>query len=247
MTQVALITGAGRGLGQAIAERLLAAGFKVALTDRDSAVATATAKAIDPEGKSTMALGLDVSQKADFEAALTSVTEHWGQVQVLVNNAALTMTTPLMEITPEEYDQVVTVNQRGTFLGCQVFGARFAQQGYGRIINIASLAGQNGGTASGAHYASSKAAIITLTKIFARQLADNGVTVNAVAPGPLDLPVVRESVPEEKLQQIINDVIPVKTLGDPAYVADTVVHLVQPHAASVTGATWDINGGIFMR
>ena len=138
-------------------------------------------------------------------------------------------------------------SQRGTFFGCQVFGAHFAAQKYGRIVNMASLAGQNGGTASGAHYASSKGAILVLTKIFARQLAGEGVTVNAVAPGPMDLPSVRAAVPPEKLEQIVQGMIPVKALGDPDFVAETVVRLASSEAAFVTGAAWDLNGGIFMR
>ena len=180
-------------------------------------------------------------------AALTKATGLFGGVDILVNNAAMTPTTPVMEITPEEFDQVVAVNQRGTFLGCQVFGAHFAAQKYGRIVNMASLAGQNGGTAAGAHYASSKGAILTLTKIFARQFAADGVTVNAVAPGPMDMPSVRDKVPAERLAQIIETMIPVKSLGDADFVADIVVRLAGRDAGFVTGAAWDINGGIFMR
>lgn len=247
MTQVALVTGAAQGLGKAIAQSLYRAGFAVVVTDAFEAGAQATANEIDASGEKVLALKLDVLKKSDFEIALACAVEHFGAVQVLVNNAAMTPTTPVMEITPEEFDQVVAVNQRGSFFGCQVFGSYFAEQNYGRIINMASLAGQNGGTASGAHYASSKGAILTMTKIFARQLAGNGVTVNAVAPGPMDLPSVRELVPAEKLEQIVNDMIPVKTLGDADFVADMVSKLASQDASFVTGAAWDINGGIFMR
>lgn len=247
MNQVALITGAGKGLGERIAQSFLNAGFNVALTDIDAEQVVATAKKLDPQGELTLALALDVCRKADFEAALEEVTGKWGRVDALVNNAALTLTTPVMEITEAEFDRVIAVNLRGTFFGCQVFGRYFADRKQGRIVNVASLAGQNGGTAAGAHYASSKGGVMTMTKIFARQLADSGVTINAVAPGPMDLPIVRESVPEEKLNHIIDTVIPVKALGDPDYVADTIVHLARPESGFVTGATWDINGGIFMR
>ncbi len=247
MTQVALVTGAAQGVGKAIAQSLYRAGFAVVVTDAFEAGAQATANEIDASGEKVLALKLDVLKKSDFEIALACAVEHFGAVQVLVNNAAMTPTTPVMEITPEEFDQVVAVNQRGSFFGCQVFGSYFAEQNYGRIINMASLAGQNGGTASGAHYASSKGAILTMTKIFARQLAGNGVTVNAVAPGPMDLPSVRELVPAEKLEQIVNDMIPVKTLGDADFVADMVSKLASQDASFVTGAAWDINGGIFMR
>ncbi len=246
MSQVAIVTGAAQGLGRHIAEALHRAGYRVAVSDvRFDAVAE-VAQALDPSGETAMALALDVSSKAAFEAGLAAVLAKWGALHVAVNNAAMTPTTPVMQITPEEFDRVLSVNLRGTFLGCQVFGAHLAKAGYGRIINLASLAGQNGGTASGAHYASSKGAILTLTKIFARELGPAGVTVNAVAPGPMDLPSVRALVPADRLEKII-ETIPVKSLGDPAFVADTVVHLASPGAGFVTGAAWDLNGGLFMR
>ncbi|WP_238120712.1 MULTISPECIES: SDR family NAD(P)-dependent oxidoreductase [unclassified Xanthobacter] len=246
MKQVALVTGAAQGLGRVIAGRLHAAGYAVAVTDRMADAVGTVAAELDPTGETAVALALDVTRKADFEAALAAVRAKWGGLQVAVNNAAITPTTPVMQITPEEFDQVITVNLRGAFLGCQVFGAYFASCGYGRIVNLASLAGQNGGTASGAHYASSKSGILTLTKIFARELGASNVTVNAVAPGPMDLPSVHAAVPAERLARIV-DTIPVKRLGDPVYVADIVVKLAAPEASFVTGAAWDINGGIFMR
>lgn len=247
MEQVALVTGAASGLGAVIARKLFDAGFNVAVTDTDEAGAAAAARDIDPTGDRVMSRKLDVLNKQDFLAALDACRSRFARVDALVNNAAMTPTTPVMEITPEEFDKVIGVNLRGTFFGCQVFGAHFAEQNYGRIVNLASLAGQNGGTASGAHYASSKGAILTLTKIFARQLAPNKVTVNAVAPGPMDLPSVHALVPPEKLARVIEDMIPVKHLGDPAFVAETVARLVGPDSGFVTGASWDINGGIFMR
>lgn len=246
MSQVAIVTGAAQGLGRHIAEALHRAGYRVAVSDvRFDAVAE-VALALDPTGETAFALALDVASKADFEAGLAAVLAKWGALHVAVNNAAMTPTTPVMQITPEEFDRVLSINLRGTFLGCQVFGAHLAKVGYGRIVNLASLAGQNGGTASGAHYASSKGAILTLTKIFARELGPAGVTVNAVAPGPMDLPSVRALVPADRLEKII-ETIPVKSLGDPAFVADTVVHLASPTAGFVTGAAWDLNGGLFMR
>lgn len=243
----ALVTGAAQGLGRYIAEALYRAGYAVAVTDTNTAAAEQTAREIAPSGERITAFCLNVTNKGDFTAGLARAVKDLGRINVLVNNAAMTPTTPVMEITPEEFDLVTAVNQRGTFFGCQVFGAHFAEQGYGRIVNMASLAGQNGGTASGAHYAASKGAILTLTKIFARQLASSGVTVNAVAPGPMDLPSVRAAVPPERLAQIIEGMIPVKALGDPRFVADLVVRLAGPDSAFVTGAAWDVNGGIFMR
>ena len=246
MTHIALVTGAGQGLGSNIAHALFNAGYSVVITDRLLAQAQAAAAALDPSGERVMALKLDVSSKADFQAALAAVVEKWGALHVVVNNAAMTMTTPVMQISPEEFDLVVSVNQRGTFVGCQVFGAYLASQGYGRIINMASLAGQNGGTATGAHYAASKGGIVTLTKIFAKELAASGVTVNAIAPGPIESPAVRAAVPPERLEKLIEG-IPVKRLGDAAFLGKLVVLLAGEDAYFTTGATWDVNGGLFMR
>ncbi len=246
MTQVTLVTGAAQGLGKSIAEQLLAAGYRVVISDRSLESAQATATELDASGERVLALKLDVSSKADFEQALAAVIAHWGVLHVAVNNAAVTMTTPVMQISPEEFDHVVSVNLRGTFVGCQVFGSYLAAQGYGRIINMASLAGQNGGTATGAHYAASKGAIITLTKIFAKELAASGVTVNAVAPGPIESPAVRAAVPPERLEKLI-EAIPVRQLGNAAFLGKLIVQLASADACFTTGATWDVNGGIFMR
>ncbi|MFK0345623.1 SDR family NAD(P)-dependent oxidoreductase [Pseudomonas asiatica] len=243
MNQVALVTGAGQGLGQRFCAQLLAAGFDVVVSDRDLALAQATAKQL---GGRTLAVKLDVGSKADFEQALAQVLEHFGALHVVVNNAAVTKTTPLMQISPEEFDAVVGLNLRSVFLGCQVLGAYLAETGYGRIINMASLAGQNGGTATGAHYAASKGAIVTLTKIFAKEFAARGVTVNAIAPGPIDSPAVHAAVPPDRLPGLLAN-IPVQRLGDADFLGDLIVQLARPEAYFTTGATWDVNGGLFMR
>lgn len=244
--QTAIVTGAAQGLGEVIARRLHAAGWNVALADVQVEAAEAAAKSLDASGETAVALKLDVTKKADFEAARDALAARWGGVQVLVNNAALTPATPVMDITAEEFDRVLAVNLRGTLFGCQVFGAHMAGNGYGRLINMASLAGHNGGTTAGAHYASSKSGVMTLTKIFARDLSPQGVACNAIAPGPMDLPIVRRMVPPEKLAKMI-ETIPARQIGSPEFVADLVVLLASPHAGFATGATFDVNGGIYMR
>jgi 3-oxoacyl-[acyl-carrier protein] reductase len=246
-TKVALVTGAAQGLGYVICESLLKAGYSVVVSDIDATAAKQAAQCLDNSAENVESIKLDVMSKDDFTAALAFTIETFGHCDLLVNNAAITPTTPVMEIMPEEFSQVLDINLRGNFLGCQVFGQYFADKGFGRIVNLASLAGQMGGTASGAHYASSKAGIMTLTKIFARQFADAGVTVNAIAPGPVDVPSIREKVPADKLENIINNMIPVKAMSNPTFIGSMVVMLAAEEANTVTGATWDINGGIFMR
>ena len=246
MSHIALVTGAGQGLGQHFCASLLRAGYAVVITDIELQAAKACALQLDPGGESTLALQLDVGNKADFERVLVQVLEHFGGLHVVVNNAAVTKTTPLMQISPEEFDAVVCLNLRSVFLSCQVLGAHLAEAGYGRIINMASLAGQNGGTATGAHYAASKGAIVTLTKIFAKEFAAQGVTVNAIAPGPIDSAAVRSAVPAERLPGLLAN-IPVQRLGDADFLGDLIVQLARPEAYFTTGATWDVNGGLFMR
>jgi 3-oxoacyl-[acyl-carrier protein] reductase len=244
--RVALVTGAAGGLGGCIAERLYGQGYRVALTDLDEEAAAKAAAELDPSGERAVGLALDVRSKDDFVRARDALVRRWDAVHVLVNNAGHSKIEALMDITPESFTGVVDTNLNGTFYGCQVFGQYFADRGYGRIVNIASLAGQNGGTATGAHYAAAKGGVATLTKVFARDLGPRGVTVNAVSPGPQDLPVVRRTVDPQKLAQT-EALIPVGKLGRPEFVADMVVLLSADHADTVTGACWDVNGGLFMR
>ena len=243
---VALVTGGASGVGLAIARALHAAGFRVAIGDIDQAGATYAARVLDASGRTAVGLALDVRQEAAFAAAHDALLARWGSVEALVNNAAATAAKPVLDITPDEFDAVIAVNLRGTFVGSQVFGRLFKARGYGRIVNLASLAGQNGGTATGAHYAASKGGILTLTKVFARDLAPFGVTANAIAPGPLDTPMVHKTISAERMEQFKANV-PVGTLGDPAFVGSMVVRLCGRDAGFITGATIDINGGLYMR
>lgn len=242
---VAVVTGAAHGLGEVIVRHLHAEGHAVAVVDVDAAAARQVATDLDADGATARAYGVDVTDRAALERLLGAVVDDLGDVRVLVNNAARTQARPVMEITPEELEGVLAVNIGGTFQACQVFGAHMAANGYGRIVNMGSLAGQNGGTATGGHYASSKGAVLAATKVFARELAGRGVTVNAVSPGPLDSPMVRSIVGDDLDSYL--QVIPVGRLGDMGFVAAMVALLASPGAASVTGACWDANGGLYVR
>lgn len=241
-----VVTGAARSLGEVIARHLHGRGDRVVIADLNVEAARAVAADLDPSGATALAVGLDVREKESFEALIDQVTAAWGPIQVVVNNAARTQATALMEISPEEFRAVIDVNVTGTFLACQVFGQHLAEQGHGRIINLGSLAGHNGGTSTGGHYAASKGAIHTLTKVFARELSGRGVTVNAIAPGPLESPLVQEVVPPEKMVALLAN-IPVGRIGTPEFIAEVVALLASESAGFVSGACWDVNGGLFMR
>lgn len=244
--QTGFVTGGGSGFGAAVTRALHKAGFHVVIGDINRQAAEALATELDATGATVMPIALDVSRTDEIQSALEQTIARFGTVEVLVNNAARTEAKPVLEITPEEFNAVMQVNAGGTFAASQIFGRHFKTRGYGRIINLGSLAGQNGGTATGAHYAASKGAILTLTKVFARDLAPFGVTVNAIAPGPMDTPMVHAVLSAEKLATLRAN-IPVGQLGDPDFVASLVVMLAAPTASFVTGACWDINGGLFMR
>ena len=218
----------------------------VAIGDIAHDAAQAIARDLSADGSSARALELDVTSKAAFEATRDALIDRWGRIDVLVNNAGASKVVAVMDISAEQFDQVINVNLRSVLFGCQVFGAHFASAGAGRIVNVASLAGQNGGSATGAHYAAAKGGVLTLTKVFARDLAAAGVTVNAISPGPMDLPIVHQSVPADKLAAVIGN-IPVGKLGSADYVADIAVLLAAENAYFANGACWDVNGGLFMR
>jgi 3-oxoacyl-[acyl-carrier protein] reductase len=244
--QTAVVTGGARGLGAEIVRALHRAGFRVVITDIEADAGAALASELDLAGETAVTATLDVTKPEDFQDVLDKSVERWGSVEVLVNNAARTSVKPVLDIDPADFNAILATNAGGTFAGSQIFGRHFKQRGYGRIVNLASLAGQNGGTATGAHYAASKGAILTLTKVFARDLAPFGVTCNAIAPGPMDTPMVRSVITPDKMAAALAN-IPVGELGDPVFVAELVALLAGPKASFVNGACWDVNGGIYMR
>ena len=242
--RVALVTGAGRGVGEAIAHELFAGGARVAVSDVNLDDAQAVARALDPGCEMAIAMALDVRRKDHFDAAREQLAATWGRIDIVVNNAGYAKRTPVAEITPEEFDEIVAINMRSVFLSCQAFADTMRAQGYGRIVNITSLGGQNGGTVASAHYAAAKAGAIMLTKYFAQQLAGSGVTVNAIAPGPLSTAKLRLSA--EQIASI-EQRVPIGRFGEASEIAAAVALLASDRGGFFVGATLDMNGGLYVR
>ena len=237
----ALVTGAAQGLGEGIARALWQAGADLVLCDIVESVRD-TAAALSPDGERVDVRVFDVADEAAWDDTLAAIGD---PVQILVNNAAMTVSKSVWDIPVDEWDRVMAVNLRGVFLGCRAAGKGMREAGYGRIINLSSLAGQRGGVVAGAHYSASKAGILALSKCFAQDLAPNGVTVNCIAPAAIEGPMSR-AMPQEKVQGLAKT-IPVQRLGQDTEVGAAAVYLADPGNGYVTGTTMDVNGGVLMR
>jgi 3-oxoacyl-[acyl-carrier protein] reductase len=233
---VAIVTGAGRGIGEAIARRLHADGNEDALTDIDHESVERVASELGAR-----AIEHDVRELESWER----LVEQLDDVHVLVNNAARTEFRSFFEIDLDEWDEVLATNLRGVYLGCRVVGALLRDRGAGRIVNLASDAAFAASGGSGAHYAASKAGVVAVTRRAATELAPYGVTVNAVAPAAIDGPLAQEVLRDRLAEKL--SAIPVGRLGRPEEVAALVSFLASDDAGYITGATLDINGGVLMR
>jgi 3-oxoacyl-[acyl-carrier protein] reductase len=239
----AVVTGAARGIGEAVARRLHADGYRVALADIDADGAERLAAEL---GDGARFFLHDVREHDSWNVLLADVRAEWGDdLHVLVNNAARTEFRSFFEIDLDEWDDVLAANLRGTYLGCRVVGADMRERGAGRIVNLASDAAFAASGGSGVHYAASKAGVVAVTRRAATELAPYGVTVNAVAPAAIDGQLARE-VLRDRLDEKLRE-IPVGRLGRAEEVAALVSFLVSDDAGYITGATLDVNGGVLMR
>ncbi len=242
--RVALVTGAGRGIGAAIAQALARAGAAVGVADIDGPAAQATARQIADAGCQALALTMDVTDRTSIRQAIETVQARWERIDILVNNAGICPRRPFEEIDEAEWDRVLAVNLKGAFLCTQAVVPGMRERRFGRVINIASSAGKIGGLMVGAHYAASKGGLIALTFTLARIYAPYGITVNAIAPGPVDSPMT-----EQWPSQVLDDLrsrIPLKRLGRPTDVASAVTFLASDAADFITGEVLDVNGGLLM-
>jgi 3-oxoacyl-[acyl-carrier protein] reductase len=241
--RVALVTGAARGIGLAIASGLIQRGASVALVDIDARALQEAGLAL---GEGAATAEADVSRPAEVARAMERTVERFGALDILVNNAGICPLTPFCEIAEAEWDRVMAVNLKGAFLCCQAAIPHLRLSGgHGRIINVASVAGQMGGVLVGAHYAASKAGLIALTKSLARLLAPDGVTVNCIAPATTESGLTAPW--SEPLRAQVRNQIPLGRFGTAAEIAEAACFLAEDGARFITGATLDINGGLYMR
>ena len=242
--KVALVTGAARGIGQAIALALANEGADVIVADVDLDRAQQIAQEIEGLGRQAKAVPADVSDRKAVQRLVSEAVSLFGRVDILVNNAGIIRRGSFLEHDPEEWDKVLQVNLGGTFNCTREVVPLMIEQGGGKIINVSSVVGKVGDIASAPSYGTSKGAINTFTKSLARELAPYGITVNAVAPHATETEMSQEWS-EEKRRQIV-DAIPMKRLGQPEEVAAAVAFLASDGANFITGHVLDVNGGYLM-
>jgi NAD(P)-dependent dehydrogenase (short-subunit alcohol dehydrogenase family) len=240
--KVALVTGAAGGMGTAIALALSGLGAAVAVNDRSSDV---LGSLLDRLGTPSVALGADVTSKDEVQRMVASVEERLGPVDILVNNAGVLRPTRIVDIEEEEWDFVVDVNLKGTFLCSQAVIPGMRERLWGRIVNLSSTAGKNVSTMGGAHYTAAKAGVLGLTRHTASEVALGGITVNAVCPGLIDTNMTRTTISSAQADAYAAS-FPIPRLGLPEEVANLIAFLATDRAAYITGASLDINGGDLM-
>jgi len=242
---IAILTGAGKGIGKVIAKRFFEEGASVALFDIDASLIRDLSKILDPSGKRSLAIEVDVTSEKGIENAVSEVVKKFNRIDILVNNAGISRHKPIEEMTLEIFESVVKINLTGTFICCRAVIPIMKKQGRGKIVNISSLGGRTGRPNVRVNYAASKAGVIGLTQTLAREISPLGVYVNTIAPGP---------ILTEQTKQYPADVFAswnvgraVNRDGLPEDVADAAVFLASDRSDWMTGVTFDVNGGILMK
>ncbi len=240
--KLSLVTGAAGVVGRALTEALVADGLRVLMADLDAEGLEAAAQEI---GKRAIPLALDVSDPAVVAEAADRVSRDHGVVEVLINNAGILSNNKVAETTPEEWRRLMAVNLDGAFYLCRALLPAMKKGGWGRIVNVCSLAMKTGGLTAGTAYTASKGGLAALTLSLAREVAADGVTVNGVAPAYIRTPMVTEQLSEDQRRRLLAQ-IPVGRFCEAAEVAHLVRFLVAPLSGFITGEIVDINGGLHL-
>ncbi|UCE74275.1 MAG: 3-oxoacyl-ACP reductase FabG [Methanomassiliicoccales archaeon] len=238
--KVALITGGGSGIGEATAQRFAEEGAKVVICDVNLESANSVAENIKEKGKEAMAIQADISKKSEVENMISQVMERYGKLDILVNNAGINRDAFAKKMTEEEWDAVIDINLKGTFLCAQAALNAMSKQNYGRIINTSSIGAL--GNLGQANYAASKCGVIGLTKTLSLECARYNITVNCVAPGATKTPMTAKM--PENIAQMITDKIPLKRFAEPGEIANMHLFLASDEASYITGQVIFVDGGI---
>ena len=241
--KVALVTGGAQGIGKAVALMLARHGADVVVADVNLEKAAETAKEVEATGRGAMAVNVDVTRLSDVENMVESAIGRFGRIDILINNAGIARDKLILRMTEEDWDAVLDVNLKGTFNCTKAVIKHMSKQRSGKIVSIASVVGEMG-NAGQANYSASKAGVIGLTETIAREFAQRGINVNAIAPGYIQTPMT--DVLPDKAKEELKRMIPMERLGQPEDVAYAVLFLVSEGSSYVTGQVLNVNGGIYM-
>jgi 3-oxoacyl-[acyl-carrier protein] reductase len=241
--KVALVTGGAQGIGKAVALLLARNGADIVVSDINLEKAEETAKEVQTLGRKAMATKVDVATLSDVEKMVEEILAQFGKVDILINNAGIARDKLILRMTEEDWDAVLDINLKGTFNCTKAIVRHMSKQRSGKIVNIASVVGEMGNAGQG-NYAASKAGVIGFTKTIAREFAQRGINVNAIAPGYIETPMT--DALSDKVKEELKRLIPMDRLGKPEDVAEAVLFLVSESANYITGQVLNVNGGIYM-
>jgi len=247
MSRIAVVTGGASGIGLGVARQFVEDGHKVAIFDRDGAATEAAAKELRSGGATVLGLEVDVADRPAVVAAFAQVRSELGPVEILVTSAGIERFTPTIEISDEEWDQMIAINLTGTFVCAKAVIPDMMSAGWGRIVTISSQSAQSGAP-NMAHYASSKGGVIALTKSLAVDLARSGITVNTIPPSLVDTPMARRAEADGDFPgvDVIGPMVPLGRAGTPADIAAACSFLCGESGSYITGQLIGVNGGMYM-